>query len=503
MEFFVSRLRQLGEPRLLLPVLGALLLLVVWVSTLNGVSRDERRAVQESLRITERLTETYEAQTIRLLSDIGRTIQLIDYAVDRVGPASALQELQGRSLLPSSLFFTIRIVDMTGQVLAASRPVDDRYPMAAKKLPEGVPVRGLHVAPAHADAQESEWLVDFMRPLAAEPGQPRLVAVVTVPVSFLVSDYDETRFGAHGVLAVIGQDGLFRAQRSGDRVSAGAALGQPLRLPEDLDGRPRSALITAPWGGERYFMAGRQLPMARVTIVVALSESERMSSVDAAAHKAYADAAWVSALIVLGALALTWMSVRVHRLRERSMAERAAHAQQIEHMVYHDALTGLKNRTGFHQQLQPALVTAQAQGAGLALLFLDLDGFKAVNDTLGHEAGDALLQQVAQRLTHALRQEDVVARLGGDEFIVLMPRLTDTPELLKIASRVSASIAEPYALPGGEGRVTASTGLAIYPRDGQDAETLLRHSDQAMYRSKHAGKNRVTLYDAEASMAGN
>jgi diguanylate cyclase (GGDEF)-like protein len=503
MDFFVSRLRQLGEPRLLLPVLGAFLLLVVWLSTLNGVSRDERRAVQESLRITERLTETYEAQTIRLLSDIGRTIQLIDYAVDRVGPASALQELQGRSLLPSSLFFTIRIVETTGQVLAASRPVDDRYPIAEKNLPAGIPVRGLHVAPAHADPQESEWIVDFMRPLTTEPGQPRLVAVVTVPVSFLVSDYDETRFGAHGVLAVIGQDGLFRAQRSGDRVSAGAGLEQPLTLPDDLDGRPRSVLMTAPWGGERYYMAGRQLPMASVTIVVALSESERMSSVDAAAHKAYADAAWVSALIVLGTLALTWMSVRVHRLRERSMAERAAHAQQIEHMVYHDALTGLKNRTGFHQQLQPALVTAQAQGAGLALLFLDLDGFKAVNDTLGHEAGDALLQQVAQRLTHALRQEDVVARLGGDEFIVLMPRLTDTPELLKIASRVSASIAEPYALPGGEGRVTASTGLAIYPRDGQDAETLLRHADQAMYRSKHAGKNRVTLYDAEASMGGN
>jgi diguanylate cyclase (GGDEF)-like protein len=502
MDFLVSRLRQLGEPRLLLPVLGAFLLLVVWVSTLNGVSRDERRAVQESLRITERLTETYEAQTIRLLSDIGRTIQLIDYAVDRVGPTGALQELQGRSLLPSSLFFTIRIVDTTGQVLAASRPVDDRYPMAAKNLPEGVPVRGFHVAPAHADQQESEWLVDFMRPLTAEPGQPRLVAVVTVPVSFLVSDYDETRFGAHGVLAVIGQDGLFRAKRKGDRVSAGARLEQRLSLPEDLDGRPRSALMSAPWDGERYYMAGRQLPMASVTIAVALSESERMSSVDEAARKAYADAAWVSALIVLGTLALTWMSVRVHRLRERSMAERAAHAQQIEHMAYHDALTGLKNRTGFHQQLQPALVTARGQGAGLALLFMDLDGFKAVNDTLGHEAGDALLQQVAQRLTHALRQEDVVARLGGDEFIVLMPRLTDTAELLKIATRISASIAEPYTLPGGEGRVTASTGLAIYPRDGQDAETLLRHADQAMYRSKHAGKNRVTLYEEKTALAG-
>lgn len=502
MALLASRFRQLGEPQLLLPVLGMFLLLVVWVTTINGVSREQRRAVQESLRITERLTETYEAQTIRLLSDIGRTIQLIDYAVDRVGPVSALQELQGRSLLPSSMFFTIRIMDTDGTVLAASRPVGDRYPIAVENLPEGIPVRGLHVAPAHADEHESELLVDFVRPLAAAQSQERLVAVVTVPVSFLVSDYDETRFGAYGVLAVIGNDGLFRAKRSGASVSAGAALGQSLQLPEDLDGRPRSALMPAPWGGERCYMAGRQLPMASVTIVVALSESERMSSVDAAAHKTYADAAWVSALIVLGTLALTLMSVRVHRLRERSMAERAAHAQQIEHMVYHDALTGLKNRTGFHQQLQPALVTAQAQGAGLALLFLDLDGFKAVNDTLGHEAGDSLLQEVAQRLTQALRQEDVVARLGGDEFIVLMPRLTDTPELLKIASRVSASIAEPYALPGGEGRVTASTGLAIYPRDGQDAETLLRHADQAMYRSKHAGKNRVTLYDSEVALAG-
>ena len=142
-------------------------------------------------------------------------------------------------------------------------------------------------------------------------------------------------------------------------------------------------------------------------------------------------------------------------------------------MATHDSLTGLHNRVSMTDALEHALNKAQRSGEGLAIYFIDLDGFKSVNDSLGHAAGDVLLREIALRLRGRVRQSDLVARLGGDEFVVMVEEVTDRASLQLLATKLLAAIAEPMQLQGHEVSVTASIGIAMYPDDGTDVSTLL------------------------------
>ncbi len=180
--------------------------------------------------------------------------------------------------------------------------------------------------------------------------------------------------------------------------------------------------------------------------------------------------------------------------------ERHAADQALRHRVLHDALTGLPNRLSFVDALGDALKRATVSGSPIGILFLDLDHFKLINDSLGHHAGDALLGVVAPRLRAQLRPGDVVARFGGDEFGVLIDRLADEEEAIAIADRVAAAFAQPFAIDGVEHFVTASIGVAIAHPSRQptaNAELLIRDADAAMYRAKESGRARCVLFDAE------
>jgi diguanylate cyclase (GGDEF)-like protein/PAS domain S-box-containing protein len=180
---------------------------------------------------------------------------------------------------------------------------------------------------------------------------------------------------------------------------------------------------------------------------------------------------------------------------ERHAADRA-----LRHRVLHDALTGLPNRLSFVDSLDDALGRASMSGSPIGILFLDLDHFKLINDSLGHHAGDALLRAVAPRLRAHLRPGDIVARFGGDEFGILIDRLTDDSEAVAIAERVAAAFAQPFSMQGVDHFVKASIGIAVArPSSGQttNAELLIRDADAAMYRAKEGGRNRTVLFDAE------
>ncbi|MGB3382766.1 MAG: diguanylate cyclase domain-containing protein [Rhodanobacter sp.] len=158
--------------------------------------------------------------------------------------------------------------------------------------------------------------------------------------------------------------------------------------------------------------------------------------------------------------------------------------RELEHRATHDLLTGLPNRHRLHVELQYAIANAAETGSGLAVLYLDLDGFKAVNDRAGHATGDRVLREVGQRLQQGLRQGDLVARVGGDEFVALLPGCRDSRAARTIADDLRARLGLPCTLPDGPFRPDASIGIACYPRDGTDAEALLAHADRAMYISK-------------------
>lgn len=170
------------------------------------------------------------------------------------------------------------------------------------------------------------------------------------------------------------------------------------------------------------------------------------------------------------------------------------HQSRLEHMAHYDALTQLPNRLLLSDRLQLALMQASRKTGLLALAFLDLDGFKPVNDRLGHEAGDLLLIEVAQRLKRCVRAGDTVARLGGDEFVLLLGDLESIEEIHRALERVLASLAEPYALAGGTASISASIGVALYPKNGTEPDVLLRQADQAMYAAKQDGRNRFHFF---------
>ncbi len=168
----------------------------------------------------------------------------------------------------------------------------------------------------------------------------------------------------------------------------------------------------------------------------------------------------------------------------------------LQRLAHYDALTDLPNRVLMALQMTEAMTQARASGQLLGVAYLDLDGFKPVNDRFGHAGGDELLRCAAKRLTGALRPQDSVARLGGDEFAILLPELASSEDAQRALERVMRSISAVYTLEGESVCVTASIGYTLYPRDDADADTLLRHADQAMYAAKQAGRNRFQEFDA-------
>jgi diguanylate cyclase (GGDEF)-like protein/PAS domain S-box-containing protein len=174
------------------------------------------------------------------------------------------------------------------------------------------------------------------------------------------------------------------------------------------------------------------------------------------------------------------------------ISTKKANEARIQYLATHDVLTGLPNRAAFNQHLEAGLQRARRADKQLALLFIDLDGFKRVNDTLGHAAGDEVLKEVAARLRSVLRRADVVARLAGDEFVVILEALDSEDAAASVVRKVLETLNKPYFASADSVQPGASVGVALYPRHGEDAEALLRHADTAMYRAKARGKQRVT-----------
>ncbi len=184
---------------------------------------------------------------------------------------------------------------------------------------------------------------------------------------------------------------------------------------------------------------------------------------------------------------------------ETAVVERTAELHAANHrlsqLAMHDALTGLPNRTLLYDRLRQSIIDSQAKGLKFALVFIDLDDFKAVNDTYGHEIGDQLLRAVASILQHSVRESDTVARLGGDEYVLIVNDLLDTQIIQRIAAALLETFSRPVALAAVSVSISASLGISLFPEHGTDPETLIHNADQAMYASKTSGKNCYQIFE--------
>ncbi|CUW38916.1 Putative Adenylyl cyclase class-3/4/guanylyl cyclase,378-537 and Diguanylate phosphodiesterase, EAL domain,544-790 [Magnetospirillum sp. XM-1] len=181
---------------------------------------------------------------------------------------------------------------------------------------------------------------------------------------------------------------------------------------------------------------------------------------------------------------------------KENITQRKQAEQLLVHQATHDTLTGLPNRLLLEDRVHHAIEVAKREGRRIGLMFLDLDRFKIVNDSLGHVAGDQLLKVVADRLRHTLRRSDTVARLGGDEFVVVLTHFQSSSELAEVAEKISAALDEPVELAGHKVHVGASIGIALYPEDGDNFNALMKDADTAMYRAKQKGRNTFCFYDS-------
>jgi len=195
--------------------------------------------------------------------------------------------------------------------------------------------------------------------------------------------------------------------------------------------------------------------------------------------------------------------MRVHNMLEVRLLHETAlrYSQMLEALALNDPLTGLANRRLLDDRMSMALVHARRDKSAIAVVYLDLDGFKQVNDTLGHGVGDSLLKLVAGRLVAAVREEDTVARLGGDEFLLALWHVSGIDYAAMVADRAIKAVSQAYDIAGAAVNITASAGISIYPDHGEDAETLMKSADEALYEAKRTGKNTYRVSERRGQSA--
>ena len=288
--------------------------------------------------------------------------------------------------------------------------------------------------------------------------------------------------------------GMSEPLRAGNLCSSVAACGTPLRIDRHSSSHRESCDLLKVMEMDTALL----VPVfedGRVTgCLSAFRVGRPFDQIDEQLLQQYAH----SASMVLRTFRLMEDLKRHAAMLEEEIAERSRAEETIRQMAYYDSLTGLPNRRLFNDRLHQALALAHRQGRLLAVMFLDLDRFKLINDTLGHGVGDQLLRAVARRLRESCRREgDTVARQGGDEFIIALPVISHVKDAVKVAQKIIASFHKPFVISGHELFVTTSIGVSVFPHDGQDADSLVKNADFAMYRAKEQGRNNCQLYTPE------
>ncbi len=491
-SLFRRGLEQVKEAYILFPLSAVLLLLVIWTTTLYLIKIEQTRAQRNAATASLEIGATYEAQMLRAVREIDQTLKLVKYTYEAEGERNPLHRLKERALLPPPLLFDVSVVNPDGGLVASTRANETGNSSDPDELQTLRHDDTLSISRPWKSPLTGEWRLRFSRRLNTADGTFSGIARVEVDAAYFVSSYDTSKLGAQGVLGLLGTDGIFRVQRTGESVLAGDSVDYAALVPDTED--TQALLLTNTWDGVRRYTSARQLYDFPLAVIVGLSEEEQLGAVTRQAHTYLWRATIGSLLLMLLVGLLSRMSWQLAQSRLQAAEAKIAYAERVEYLAYHDGLTSLPNRSLFSKLLIQNIREASRYHRQLAVLFLDLDRFKQINDTLGHDAGDQLLQEVAIRLKACLRASDIVARLGGDEFVILLPELSEDKYVATIAQKVLSAVARPFNLRGKEFRVTASIGISIFAQDGLDEQTLKKNADIAMYQAKQRGKNNFQFY---------
>lgn len=361
------------------------------------------------------------------------------------------------------------------------------------------------------ESYEQAWQLPLLFPVAG-PDHAHGTLLVILDLGYFLALYQNIDIGRSGVIQVLKADGELVAEARQAGLVLDVHQERHALLP--LNGVQHGSLTgTFFEDGKTYRTSFRQLERHPFIITVSRDIDETLADHMDSRSRFLSVLAGLTTIIALAAF---WFIRSLGRQGQLLSALAAADIEKRElieqleeekkrafDLAAHDHLTGLPNRRMFHELVVSHLSRAKRSRKYYALMYVDLDRFKGINDTLGHHVGDLLLQAVAGRLRSCLRESDVIARLGGDEFGLLLTGLESIDDSTTIAAKIVEQVSHPCTnLDGNDIQVTPSIGIALFPRDGHDFDTLCRHADAAMYQSKHAGRGRYTFFDPTLNQAG-
>ena len=480
------------------PLLILVLLAASWVTAISRAGDDDARAVRDAEAIQANVAQTVVNHTEQLIE----WVRILDGIMDSSRDAGTARDMVNSVLGHSGAFLRVMQFDETGRLLLSiGRSPEHWLQQAAVRF--AVSSRNdfserisVETVPLGEDAQA--WMLPvFYRPLSARNGRRSFLAVLIDKGQF------QQRFG-----------GAFSGK--GAEISLLSAEGQELlRL---LEGRLESAQTSAVFrslprsegishGTGDQVVVFRTVPTTGLSVVVSRSRDQILTE-NQARQRSYMGSVLLMTVTML-VVTILWIAAATRRrnlINSLTLAQRNNEQliQQIGKekeaaylLATHDKLTGLPNRMLFADLARRHVARAQRLHGGFALMFIDLDRFKPINDTFGHKAGDQLLMDVAKRLLECVRQTDVVSRLGGDEFVALVGDLRNSQHVSAIADKFIEVLSRPYAgiVPDTELRVTPSIGVAFFPDDADDIDALLRQADMAMYRAKERGRATYAFAD--------
>ena len=600
-------------------VLAAAVLLVALAWAAVHALLERERAAQEAAiaQHNGNMVLALEDHTARMLKSVDQLLRFLAYEYLDHPRTVHLGKISAAGMVDEQAVFIIAVADPEGRIVASSRGAigtsvaDETYFARHRDSAEG---RSLVSPPSKGGLGGEPTIITISRRISRPDGGFAGVALAALNPEYFAAYYRKLEVGEHGMLQLVGTDGIARVRRAGAAVTAGQDLRDSTLLREQAR-RPSGTYVSA-GKQERVprYSAYRTLEDYGMVVAVGVSRDDALAAFYRQRFAYLSGAAAFTVLVLLGAAVIVVFLERARRSRYEKQREQArlratfdeagvgiAHVgldgamlkvnralcdmigypashlvgqpftvlkfaedraaaddaraqlcaaggtrqvearyrhrngatlwialsistvcdpegnpeyfvamaqnitasraaqEKIEHQATHDLLTGLPNRALFHDRLQHALHQARRRDCAAAVMFVDLDHFKQVNDRLGHAAGDALLREVARRLAAAVRDTDTAARVGGDEFAVVLSELAAPQDAALVAERILQAMAQPIELRGAAYRVTLSLGVAMFPADGADVDSLVHSADAAMFEAKRTGRNGVRFYSATAA----
>jgi diguanylate cyclase (GGDEF)-like protein len=500
--FTLGKIRRSGERRAahLVLIASCMAVAVLWATIIGVLVRSKETALHTEELVLQRMTTVVEEQTIHFFSLIRFFTISADQILSRSSGTDPRFDPEFRGLVDSLIRHThneiaILLIHKNGDAYnvhgdnrAPVMNAADRDYFTAQFSPA---TRGMYIGQPVTSRVTGRLILPVSYPIAKN-SSGFVMMVLSIPVEIFNSIYEEGRTKPDGSIALVHRSGTVMARAPKGDILVGRSIANGVIWKNHLSRADRGAVVIPATAIDQNARVTAYAAMSRLPLVVIVS-----NEVDDVLANWYR---WLYAGIALGivsTIVVAWGTRTLVRL----LGELGISRAEAEELAWQDPLTGLPNRRMFHQRLNQEMKRVDRDGSGLALMYIDLDGFKDVNDTLGHTTGDELLKECAQRIRACVRETDTIARLGGDEFTVVLNEVASLRSTERIAGSIVQAISEPFHLNGEAIYVSASIGITCYPQDATDYIELMKNADQAMYSAKAEGKRTWRYFTPEMQIA--